>query len=176
MQPHASAGASTSAGIVYGQFHGVISPSTPTGRRTRSTRLPGAALSGIRPSRRLASSAAMRKNSISSPTSTSASALSGLPWSSVQMRASSSRRRSQASATRWMSAARSNPVRPAHAWKAAFAAAIARRASSRLPSATGPSDSPVAGLVASTMAPVAASRQSPSMNMRVRLSFTTRNA
>ena len=40
-QPQASAGASTSAGIVYGQFQGVISPSTPTGRRRSSTRLPG---------------------------------------------------------------------------------------------------------------------------------------
>src|SRR5919204_568640 len=28
--PHASAGASTSAGIVYGQFHGVINPATPS--------------------------------------------------------------------------------------------------------------------------------------------------
>jgi hypothetical protein len=96
----------------------------------------------------------MRKNSISSPTSTSASALSGLPWSSVSTRASSPARRSHTSATRWSSAARSKPVRAAQAGKAAFAAAIARRASSRSPSATGPSDSPVAGLVASTVAPL----------------------
>ena len=129
--------------------------------------MPGAALSGILPSSRLPSSAAMRQNSISSPTSPSASAFSGLPWSSVSSRASSSRRRSHASATRCISSARSNPVRAAHAGNAALAAAIARRASSRPPSATGPSDSPVAGLVASIVAPLAASHHSPSMNMRV---------
>src|SRR3954469_13060143 len=44
--PQASAGASTSAGMVYGQFHGVIRPSTPSGRRNSSTRRPGAALCG----------------------------------------------------------------------------------------------------------------------------------
>ena len=116
---------------------GVISPSTPSGRRSRSTRRPGAALSGIVPWMRLPSSAAMRKNSISSPTSTSASAFSGLPWSRVSTRASSSARRSQASATRCRSAARSKPVRAAQDGKAAFAAAIARRASSRSPSGHG---------------------------------------
>ena len=31
--PAASAGASSSAGIVYGQFHGVITPTTPRGTR-----------------------------------------------------------------------------------------------------------------------------------------------
>ena len=31
--PDASAGASSSAGIVYGQFHGVIRPTTPRGTR-----------------------------------------------------------------------------------------------------------------------------------------------
>src|SRR5581483_7408555 len=40
--PEASAGAISSAGIVYGQFHGVITPMTPRGRRTSRTRLPGA--------------------------------------------------------------------------------------------------------------------------------------
>src|SRR5215207_6351129 len=165
--PQASAGASTSAGIVYGQFHGVISPSTPSGRRTSSTRRPGVALWGIEPSTRFPSSAAMRKNSMSSPTSTSASAFSGLPWSSVSTRASSSARLSITSAARWRNSARSNPVRAPQDGKAAFAAAIARRASARSPSATGPSDSPVAGLVASTVAPLVASRHSPSMNIRV---------
>ena len=109
----------------------------------------------------------MRKNSTSSPTSTSASALSGLPWSSVSMRASSSARLSMTSAARWSNSARSKPVRAPHDGKAALAAAIASRASARSPSATGPSDSPVAGLVASTVAPLVASRHSPSMNMRV---------
>src|SRR5204863_9993375 len=39
--PEASAGAISSAGIVYGQFQGVITPITPRGRRTMSTRSPG---------------------------------------------------------------------------------------------------------------------------------------
>src|SRR5919109_790560 len=144
-----------------------MSPSTPSGRRSRSTRLPGSALWGIAPSTRLPSSAAMRKNSMSSPTSTSASAFSGLPWSSVSTLASSSARLSMTSAARWRNSARSKPVRAPHDGKAALAAAMARRASARSPSATGPSDSPVAGLVASTVAPLVASRHSPSMNIRV---------
>ncbi len=64
-------------------------------------------------------------------------------------------------------AARSNAVRASHAGKAAPAAAIARRASSRSPQATSPSDSPVAGLVASIVSPDAASTHAPSMNIRV---------
>ncbi len=59
--PLASAGATSSAGIVYGQFHGVITPTTPTGRRTSSTRLPGDIEFGSNPPSRFASSAAMRQ-------------------------------------------------------------------------------------------------------------------
>ena len=59
--PHASAGAISSAGIVYGQFHGVITPITPRGRRKSSTRLPGDIEFGSRPSSRLPSSAAFRQ-------------------------------------------------------------------------------------------------------------------
>ena len=59
--PQASAGAISSAGIVYGQFHGVITPTTPSGRRTSSTRLPGETEFGSRPSSLTASSAAFRQ-------------------------------------------------------------------------------------------------------------------
>ena len=59
--PHASAGAISSAGIVYGQFHGVITPITPRGRRISSTRLPGDTEFGSRPSSRFPSSAALRQ-------------------------------------------------------------------------------------------------------------------
>ena len=68
---------------------------------------------------------------------------------------------------RCSSAERSKAVRPAQAGAAAWAAAMARLASSRSPHATGPSDSPVAGLVASTVAPPAASHHSPSISIRV---------
>src|SRR5919202_5356741 len=47
--PDASAGASASAGIVYGQFHGVITPTTPRGRRYASTRFAASTDGGIKP-------------------------------------------------------------------------------------------------------------------------------
>ena len=59
--PDASAGAISSAGIVYGQFHGVITPITPRGRRTSRTRFPGVNEFASRPSSRLPSSAAFRQ-------------------------------------------------------------------------------------------------------------------
>ena len=59
--PQASAGAISSAGIVYGQFHGVITPITPRGRRKSSTFLPRDIEFGRRPSRRFPSSAAFRQ-------------------------------------------------------------------------------------------------------------------
>ena len=59
--PEASAGAISSAGIVYGQFQGVITPITPRGRRTSSTRLPGVNELASRPSSRFPSSAAFRQ-------------------------------------------------------------------------------------------------------------------
>ena len=67
--PQASAGATSSAGIVYGQFHGLMMPTTPRARRCSSTRLPGEKEFGSSPPRRLQSSAAARQYSISSSTS-----------------------------------------------------------------------------------------------------------
>ena len=67
--PTASAGATISAGIVYGQFHGVMIATGPSGRRSSSTRLPGDELGGIDPSSRTPSSAAARHITISSSTS-----------------------------------------------------------------------------------------------------------
>jgi hypothetical protein len=67
--PAASAGATISAGIVYGQFHGVTTATGPRGRRMSSTRLPGDELAGIDPSRRTPSSAAPRHMASSSSTS-----------------------------------------------------------------------------------------------------------
>ena len=82
--PEASAGAISSAGMVYGQFHGVMTPMTPRGRRRSSTRLPLETEFGMRPSRRLPSSAAFRQYWTSSSTSSRDSA-SGLPWSRVSV-------------------------------------------------------------------------------------------
>ena len=67
--PLASAGATSSAGIVYGQFHGLITPTTPRGRRCSSTFLPGENELGSSPPSRLPSSAAARQYSTSSSTS-----------------------------------------------------------------------------------------------------------
>src|SRR6187397_533362 len=47
--PAASAGAITSAGIVYGQFHGVITPTTPRGTRYWRMRLAASTDGGIAP-------------------------------------------------------------------------------------------------------------------------------
>ena len=67
--PAASAGAISSAGIVYGQFHGVIAATTPRGRRTSRTRFAADTELGIRPSSRLPSSAPARQSAASSSTS-----------------------------------------------------------------------------------------------------------
>src|SRR4051812_22066694 len=60
--PAARAGATTSAGIVYGQFHGVTTATGPSGRRISSTRLPGEELGGIAPPPRPPAPAAPRHN------------------------------------------------------------------------------------------------------------------
>ena len=62
-------------------------------------------------------------------------------------------------------AARSNAVSRAQASAASPAAAIAARASSRSPSGTEPIVSPVAGLDADDVSPVALGRHAPPMNM-----------
>src|SRR5947207_14467297 len=59
--PAASAGATISAGIVYGQFQGLITPTIPRDTRYSSTRLPESTDGGIRPSSRLASPQASSK-------------------------------------------------------------------------------------------------------------------
>ena len=163
--PHASAGAISSAGIVYGQFHGLITPTTPRGRRTSITRLPGENEFGSSPPRRLASSAAIRQYSTSSATSSNASARSGLPWSSVSVRASSSRRASIRSPIACILAARSNAVSRAQPSAAPRAASIARLASPRSPCGTVAISSPVAGLVASNVSPLALACQLPPTNI-----------
>ncbi len=164
--PYASAGATISAGIVYGQFHGLITLTTPRGTRYRKTRLPASTEGGMRPSARVASAAAMSKYAISSSTSSRASASSGLPWSSASVRASSSRRASIAAATRRIAAARSNADDRAHAGQACCAAAIARLASAREPSGTVAITSPVEGLCASKVAPSTASTHAPPIHIR----------
>src|SRR5215469_18381561 len=97
--PAAMAGANNSAPIVYGQFHGLMTPTTPSGTRRVSTRRDAEVDGGAPPGIRVASSAAIRKYSDSSPTSSRASASSGLPWSCVSARARSSAWPSIAAAT-----------------------------------------------------------------------------
>ena len=67
--PAASAGAKSSAPIVYGQFHGLITPTTPSGTRAVITRRPAEVDGGKAPSSRRTSAAAIRKYSASSLTS-----------------------------------------------------------------------------------------------------------
>ena len=67
--PAAIAGANSSAPIVYGQFHGLTTPTTPSGTRATRTRRPAETDGGQPPASRLASSPAIRKYSASSSTS-----------------------------------------------------------------------------------------------------------
>ena len=67
--PAASAGAKISAPIVYGQFHGLTTPTTPSGTRWTRIRRPAETDAGSTPARRLASSAAIRKYTAASSTS-----------------------------------------------------------------------------------------------------------
>ena len=53
--PNASAGAIFQAGIASGKFHGVISPTTPSGSRVTSTSMPGRTDAIFSPPQRLAS-------------------------------------------------------------------------------------------------------------------------
>ena len=55
--PNASAGAIFHAGIASGKFHGVMSPTTPTGSRVTSTSTPGRTESSLSPRIRTASPA-----------------------------------------------------------------------------------------------------------------------
>ena len=67
--PAASAGANSSAPIVYGQFHGLTTATTPSGTRLTRTRRSADTDGGRPPSFRLASSPAIRKYRASSSTS-----------------------------------------------------------------------------------------------------------
>ncbi len=67
--PAASAGAKISAPIVYGQFHGLTTPTTPSGTRAASTRRSAEVDAGSAPATRMASCAAIVKYAASSSTS-----------------------------------------------------------------------------------------------------------
>src|SRR5215469_5860952 len=163
--PAAMAGANSSAPIVYGQFHGLMTPTTPSGTRRVSTRRDGEVDGGVPPAIRVASSAAIRKYSDSSLTSSRASASNGLPWSSVSARARSSAWPSIAAATARQQAARSKADSAAQPGAAAPAAATASSTSAVLATATEANSSPVAGLNAGTL-PARPSRQAPPTQIR----------
>ena len=163
--PPARAGAISSVAMVSGQFQGVITAYTPRGTRLVNTSLLGLADGSTLPSRRFRSSAAIRKYSAASSTSPYASAISGLPWSSVRMRARSSRRRWIASAMRCSRRERSKPLRPASAAVAPCAASTASLASALVPSGTCAMTAPVAGLTASKWRPLSESTQAPLTNI-----------
>src|SRR5499427_434979 len=163
--PAAMAGANNSAPIVYGQFHGLMTPTTPSGTRSVSTRRDAEVDGGALPGRRIASSAAIRKYSASSATSSRASAASGLPWSSASARARSPARPSIAAATARQRAARSKADSAAQAGPAPPAAATASSTSAGLATATEANASPVAGLTAGAL-PARPSRQAPPTQIR----------
>ena len=120
---------------------------------------------GAPPARRIASSAAIRKYSASSLTSSRASATSGLPWSSVSTRARSSARAVIAAATSRQQAARSKADSAAQDGQAAPAAATASSTSAGLATATEANAAPDAGLTAAIV-PARPSRQAPPTQIR----------
>jgi hypothetical protein len=83
----------------------------------------------------------------------------------VSASARSSRRSSTSPATRSMARRAFERRSSAQSRRAAFAEAIARCASSRVPLGTVPSTSPVAGLVASTRSPDSESTHAPPTNI-----------
>src|SRR5215469_2630780 len=168
--PPASAGANSSAPIVYGQFHGLITPTTPSGTRRFSTRRAASVEGGAAPARRLASSAAIVKYSASSVTSSRASASSGFPWSSARARARSSARWRIAAATVSQTAARSNADSAAQAGAAALAAATASSTSARSATATEANVCPEDGLMAGAL-PARPARQVPPTHNRYSRTF-----
>ena len=122
--PKASAGATFQAGMAMGKFHGVISPTTPTGSRVTSTPTPGRTEGRTSPARRKHSPAKNLKMLPARTTSPIASDLT-LPSSRASKVPSSSRRArismpilSSASQRAWMPAV-------AQAGKAAWAACTA---------------------------------------------------
>src|SRR5690242_14383382 len=162
--PAAMAGANSSAPMVYGQFHGLMTPTMPSGTRRVSTRRDAEVDGGAPPGRRIASSAAIRKYPASSATSSRASA-NGLPWSSVSARARSSACASIAPATAWQQAARSKAESAAQDGQAAVAAATASSTSAGLATATEANAAPDAGLTA-VIVPARPSRHVPPTQIR----------
>src|SRR5215467_8511148 len=161
--PAARAGANSSAPIVYGQFHGLITPTTPSGTRRFSTRRAASVEGGAAPASRLASSAAIVKYPASSVTSSR---------SSARARARSSARRRMAAATVSQTAARSNADSAAQAGAAALAAATASSTSARSATATEANVCPEDGLTAGALPARPARQVPPTHNRYSRMGFS----
>ncbi len=129
--PQASAGASFQAGIAIGKFHGVISPTGPTASRVISTPSPGRTDGRISPVSRRHSPAKKSKICAARTVSPMPSA-SVLPSSRASSRPSSSFRARISAAAFDSTPCRSSGPDRLQPGNAAFAAAIARPASSAL--------------------------------------------
>ncbi len=123
--PNAMAGAIFQAGIASGKFHGVITPTTPSGSRVTSTSMPGRTESIFSPPTRSASPAKNLKIAPALAASPMPSA-SGLPCSRASSRPSSSFRASISVPARSSTSNRCCGVEYDHVAKARRAAAIAR--------------------------------------------------
>jgi hypothetical protein len=124
VHPYASAGAIFHAGIAIGKFHGVMTPTTPSGSRSTSTSTPGRTLRMCSPGMRSASPAKNRNSCAARRTSPTPSAL-GLPSSRESCSPSSRERASSSSPTRSSTVKRSAGVDAPHPGEAATAASIA---------------------------------------------------
>ena len=144
-QPAAKAGPTLRRASIKGKFHGGMAPTTPIGQRSTRWRLPDACCGTTRPYARSPSAANQRRWSILSATSARLCA-NGLPFSSVMVRAISSRRRASTSAIRSRYSPRSLGLSCRHDGQAAAASAMACLTAARSMVPTRASNSPVAGL------------------------------
>ena len=159
VQPAASAGATLQAIWLAGQFHGVISPQTPTGSRT--TMVEPSIRSNLNSFSTF--SATMKWPRPAGPCIGSATLAYGAPISSLIACARSPMRFWYTSRMRPSSAMRSSRVVREYVSNARCAAATARSTSAREPSEITPVTASVAGLTTSSVCGWAASTHCPSM-------------
>ena len=153
--PRASAGATARTDRICGKFHGLITPTTPSGIRRAIDSRPGSLVGSRWPHGWVGSAAA--SHSSASTSWTSKAALPGTaPPSRTSQVSNSSWLSSRTRAARRIRAARSGPVWAAQAGWAAAAARAACSTSPLLASPTSARTSPVAGSKVCRVPPCAA--------------------
>ncbi len=168
--PTATAGASLTAVMMVGRFHGVINPTTPTACRWRYDSVSGVGTGIWSPIRRNAAFA-LHSNLAAAPMQTPKASLCGVPCSSPSIAAISSAFSRIAAAIRKSTLFRSSCGSALQAGKAARAALTALSTSAAPDAGATPISSPVEGFSVLSVAPETAPVNSPFMNI-LRLSIS----